>query len=136
MPVAAGPPRPSAARGRGPHKYRRGEGEASTAGETATLSLHSMLPMSTVSVRTGTQMATLTIRNLDDSVKARLRLRAAGHGRSMEEEARAILGAAVAEEAVQPNLADLALALFGRDHGVDLEPPGREPMREPPDFER
>ena len=34
-------------------------------------------------------MATLTIRNLDDSTKAQLRLQAARHGRSMEEEARA-----------------------------------------------
>lgn len=40
-------------------------------------------------------MATLTIRNLDDDMKRRLRLRAAGHNRSMEEEARQILGAAL-----------------------------------------
>ena len=32
-------------------------------------------------------MASITIRNLDDKVKTRLRIRAAGHGRSMEEEA-------------------------------------------------
>ena len=36
-------------------------------------------------------MASITIRRLDDGVKAKLRLRAAGHGRSMEEEAREIL---------------------------------------------
>lgn len=36
-------------------------------------------------------MASLTIRNLDDNVKAALRLRAAQHGRSMEEEARQVL---------------------------------------------
>jgi antitoxin FitA len=36
-------------------------------------------------------MATLTIRNLDDGVKAQLRVEAARHGRSMEEEARVIL---------------------------------------------
>ena len=36
-------------------------------------------------------MATLTVRNLDDEIKARLRVRAAGNGRSMEAEARAIL---------------------------------------------
>lgn len=35
--------------------------------------------------------ATLTIRNLDEDVKQRLRLRAAVHQRSMEAEARAIL---------------------------------------------
>ena len=36
-------------------------------------------------------MASLTIRNLDNDLKARLRLRAARHGRSMEAEARTIL---------------------------------------------
>ena len=36
-------------------------------------------------------MATLTIRNLDEGVKAQLRIEAARHGRSMEEEVRVIL---------------------------------------------
>lgn len=36
-------------------------------------------------------MSTLTVRNLDDDLKARLRVRAAEHGRSMEAEAREIL---------------------------------------------
>lgn len=36
-------------------------------------------------------MAILTIRNIDDALKARLRLCAARHGRSMEEEVRQIL---------------------------------------------
>ena len=39
-------------------------------------------------------MATITIRNLDDEVKRKLRLRAARHDRSMEAEARAILAKA------------------------------------------
>lgn len=42
-------------------------------------------------------MATITIRNLDDDTKARLRVDAAKHGRSMEEHARVLLAAAVAE---------------------------------------
>src|SRR5580692_11405404 len=37
-------------------------------------------------------MASLTIRKLDESVKAYLRLRSASHGRSVEEEVRVILG--------------------------------------------
>ena len=37
-------------------------------------------------------MASITIRNLDDSAKERLRVRAAQNGRSMEEEARLLLG--------------------------------------------
>ena len=36
-------------------------------------------------------MASLTIRKLDDTVKAYLRLRSAGNGRSVEEEVRVIL---------------------------------------------
>ena len=44
-------------------------------------------------------MASITIRNLDDNIKQRLRVQAAEHGHSMEEEARAILRAALAEPA-------------------------------------
>jgi plasmid stability protein len=40
-------------------------------------------------------MAQLLVRNLDDDVKARLRILAAAHGRSMEEEVREILRRAV-----------------------------------------
>ena len=43
-------------------------------------------------------MASITIRNLADRVKTRLRVRAAGYGRSMEEEARLILSGAVEQE--------------------------------------
>ncbi len=50
-------------------------------------------------------MATLVIRRLDDSVKARLRVRAAQNGRSMEEEARELLTAGLAQApSTQPNL--------------------------------
>ena len=40
-------------------------------------------------------MASLTIRNLPDEVKLRLRQRAAANGRSMEEEGRRVIQAAV-----------------------------------------
>jgi plasmid stability protein len=43
-------------------------------------------------------MASITIRRLDDAVKARLRIRAARHGRSMEEEARQVPTAALKDE--------------------------------------
>ena len=43
----------------------------------------------------GWLMAAVSIRNLDDDVKERLRMRAASHGRSMESEIRAILVEAV-----------------------------------------
>lgn len=45
-------------------------------------------------------MATLTIRNLGEHTKAQLRIQAARHGRSMEEEACTILRSAI--EAQQP----------------------------------
>ena len=80
-------------------------------------------------------MASLTIRKLDDRVKARLRLRAARHGRSMEEEARAILTAAATEKIEPPrNLAEAIHRRFARLGGVELELPPRTPAREPPDF--
>ena len=48
-------------------------------------------------------MASITIRNLDDDLKQRLRVRAAEHGRSMEEEAREILRRVVGESAPPRN---------------------------------
>ncbi len=47
-------------------------------------------------------MGTLTIRNLDDPLKTRLRVRAAARNRSMEEEARQILRAALESEPAVP----------------------------------
>ena len=47
-------------------------------------------------------MASLTIRKLDDGLKKLLRLRAAEHGRSMEDEARTILREAAAVESLKP----------------------------------
>jgi len=78
-------------------------------------------------------MATITIRNLDAHTKARLRVRAAHRQRSMEEEARNILRAALAGDDVAPR--DLAAAIGARFRplgGVALALPAREPMREPP----
>ncbi len=77
-------------------------------------------------------MASITIRNLDDEVKTRLRVHAAEHGRSMEEEARVILRKAVGRDPESGNLATIARSIFGPTNGVDLELPSREPMREPP----
>ena len=47
-------------------------------------------------------MASITVRNLDDGLKRRLRIRAAENGRSMEQEARDILRAALCDEAAPP----------------------------------
>ena len=50
-------------------------------------------------------MASITIRNLDDDIKQRLRVRAAEHGRSMEEEARDILRRVMSDTATPRDLA-------------------------------
>ena len=80
-------------------------------------------------------MASITIRKLDDDVKTRLRMRAAGNGRSMEEEARVILREAVGRKPKSEHLVSIIRAHFGPENGVDLELPPREPIREPPRFD-
>ena len=81
-------------------------------------------------------MASITIRKLDDDVKSRLRMRAAGHRRSMEEEARLILAEAVEQETVPAKgLGTIIHELFKPYGGVELELPPREPAREPPRFD-
>ena len=81
-------------------------------------------------------MASITIRNLDDSVKTRLRIQAATHGKSMEDEARDILAAAVNREPPLPaNLAAAIRARFAPLGGLELPEVPREPIREPPTFD-
>ena len=58
-------------------------------------------------------MASITVRNLDDGLKRRLRIRAAENGRSMEQEARDILRAALDHESWKgPDLATAIRARF------------------------
>lgn len=80
-------------------------------------------------------MTSITVRNLDESLKRRLRVQAASHGRSMEDEARDILRTALNQEPTPPaNLAAAIRSRFAPLGGVDLPEAPREPMREPPDF--
>jgi plasmid stability protein len=72
----------------------------------------------------------LTIRGLDPVIKARLRVRAAQKGRSMEQEVREILTETLAEPPA--TLAAVAQSLFGVGHGVELELPERSAGRDPP----
>ena len=71
-------------------------------------------------------MASLTVRQLDDKLKTLLRLRAARHGRSMEDEVRVILKTAVADA--------------GRDVPEQFEPPShptpKKALRAQPDTRR
>jgi antitoxin FitA len=81
-------------------------------------------------------MATLTIRDLDESLKRNLRVRAASLNRSMEEEARQILRAALlGPPAPATDLATRIRARFASLGDVALSVPAREPVRAPPSFE-
>src|SRR5438105_1164260 len=75
-------------------------------------------------------MASITIRNLDESVKRKLRLRAAQRNRSMEEEARDILRTALAQETAQAgNLADAIRRRVEPLGGFDVSLPARGALR-------
>lgn len=80
-------------------------------------------------------MAVMTIRNFDDALKQRLRVRAAQHGRSMEDEARAILHAGLAADVSRPS--SLVASIRARIEplgGLDLPLPSRGAIRTPPEF--
>ncbi|APW40255.1 plasmid stabilization protein [Rhodoferax koreense] len=75
-------------------------------------------------------MATLTIRNFDETLKQRLRIEAAEHGRSMEEEVRSILRQALEKAAPARGLGSRIHQRFAAIGGVDLELPAHtEPAR-------
>jgi antitoxin FitA len=81
-------------------------------------------------------MASLTIRRLEERTKQRLRVRASRNGRSMEEEARQILKAALNEKAIgEPNLYEAIRRIIGPLGGVNLPEVPRGPMRPPPNFD-
>jgi len=77
-------------------------------------------------------MAVLTIRNVDDAIKQSLRLRAAQHGVSMEEEARRILREALLGASVHMPMGHRLLQRFAvvADEGFSL--PARQAPRTPP----
>jgi antitoxin FitA len=80
-------------------------------------------------------LASLTIRNLEDPLKAELRVRAAHHGRSMEEEARLILRSALSQHRrPKQHLAESIHDRFAALGGVNLPEIVRGPDRDPPDF--
>jgi antitoxin FitA len=70
-------------------------------------------------------LAAVSIRNLDERVKERLRVRAARHGRSMEAEIRAILTDAVRGPGEAAGFFDVILGRFGELGGVELDIPPR-----------
>jgi antitoxin FitA len=77
-------------------------------------------------------MASITIRQLPEATKQKLRMRAAQHGRSMEQEAREILQSELSKTPQTGK--DLVAAIrrrFAPLGGVDLEIPPRGPIRDP-----
>ncbi|MDY7106793.1 MAG: plasmid stabilization protein [Actinomycetota bacterium] len=73
-------------------------------------------------------MATLTIRNVDDELRAELQVRAARNGRSMEAEVRAILRETVSRSRAERGLGTRIHQHFADVGGVDLELPPRTEM--------
>jgi plasmid stability protein len=78
-------------------------------------------------------MSTLTVRNLDDELKTRLRVRAAQNGRSMEAEAREILRTSLS---TQPRTG-LGTRIHNRFAGLGLDEitlAPRDELPRAPDF--
>ena len=82
-------------------------------------------------------MASITVRDLDQAVKKRIKTLAVTHGRSMEAEARDILTRAASVQRPAKNLARSIrerLAKYGLD-GIEFDIPPRSENHEPPSFE-
>ncbi len=81
-------------------------------------------------------MASITIRNLNDRTKERLRLRAAGNGRSLEAEVRDILDRTASASQTKKTMTGLDIFKPLRDvvekyGSFELELPPRTPARDP-----
>lgn len=79
-------------------------------------------------------MASITVRNLEESTKRKLKVRAAENGRSMEQEVREILKNELDKPRKPKSGAELVKqirAIWEPLGGVELELPPREPMRDP-----
>jgi plasmid stability protein len=85
--------------------------------------------------RQGDTVAAITIRNLEEALKERLRQQAAANGRSMEDEVREILRTTLASPGARmAHPADAIMARFAKVGGFELDTPVRSPLRSPPDF--
>ena len=77
-------------------------------------------------------MASLSVRKLDIDVYEKLRLRAAKHGVSMEEEVRQIISQVVS---TPDKLTDVFRKYFGYNNGIDLNNPDHYKPHQPMNFE-
>ena len=81
-------------------------------------------------------MSSITIRNLDESIKSSLRVRAARHGWSMEQEVRQILQQILApEQAGQVSFAERVNRRFAGLEAESLSVAPRKTARTPPEFD-
>ena len=80
-------------------------------------------------------MAALTIRNVDGVTKQALRIRAAQHGVSMEEEARRILKEALGRASAPSRLGQRLLERFVRVASAEFALPSRQAPRTPPSWD-
>ncbi|MFC6707332.1 FitA-like ribbon-helix-helix domain-containing protein [Flexivirga alba] len=80
-------------------------------------------------------MAAISVRDLDESVTARLKIRAARHGRSMEAEVRAILTGAVEVDDERLNLAQAIRQRFAEVEGAEVQIPSRTDLPRPADLQ-
>jgi plasmid stability protein len=84
-------------------------------------------------------MSSITVRNLDERVKAGLKIRAARHGWSMEQEVRQILQNSLAAEAGDADGLSFAQKVNQRFKGLGLDElplPVRQAVRDVPSFDR
>ena len=82
-------------------------------------------------------MTSITIRNLDSGLKGRLRVDAARHGHSMEQEARELLRSALSRKSSESrNLRQTIRTRFTKLGGVVLPELKRDAMRKPLEFRR
>lgn len=80
-------------------------------------------------------MASITIRNLDESLKAKLRLQSAQHGCSMEAEVRDILYKVLSPSTAPSDFAERIHQRFAGLHLESLPIPERQAVRTPPDLD-
>ncbi len=87
------------------------------------------------------QMPGLTLNNLDPLTQNRLRLKAAQHGRSMEDEATILLREKLEDESTsdpvkEPHILHQIRAAVEKYGGVDIELPSRKSIRPPFEFDK
>lgn len=93
-----------------------------------------MIALIALQAREGVNMASITIRNLDEQLKAQLRMEAAKHGHSMEEEVRVILRGAL-NQPKKEGLGSRIRERFAETGGVELEVPSRSDKPRVPGFD-